>query len=115
MDRSKTRHETLLAWCTLLSKAPAGHVVVCQPNNHEIALMGGRPDPADPHLINQISMRVGSLDDLRAMRRRFASPDGVWSRAGRGEVFATGNYSFLRMRRALTDKLLDNVWRKLVG
>ncbi len=40
MDRSKTRHETLLAWCTLLSKAPAGHVVVCQPNNHEIALMG---------------------------------------------------------------------------
>jgi hypothetical protein len=39
----------------------------------------------------------------------------VWSRAGRGEVFATGNYSFLRMRPALTDKLLDNVWRKLVG
>ncbi|HET7033208.1 MAG TPA: RraA family protein, partial [Casimicrobiaceae bacterium] len=32
--------ETLLGWCTLLSKAPAGHVVVCQPNNHEIALMG---------------------------------------------------------------------------
>ena len=31
--------------------------------DHEIALMGGRPDPADPHLINQISMRVGSLDD----------------------------------------------------
>jgi regulator of RNase E activity RraA len=24
----------------LLSKAPAGHVVVCQPNNHDIALMG---------------------------------------------------------------------------
>jgi len=23
-----------------LSKAPAGHVVVCQPNNHEVALMG---------------------------------------------------------------------------
>jgi len=34
------RHETLLGWCTLLAKAPAGHVVVCQPNNHEIALMG---------------------------------------------------------------------------
>ena len=40
IDRSKTRHETLLGWCTLLSKAPAGHVVVCQPNNHEVALMG---------------------------------------------------------------------------
>jgi 4-hydroxy-4-methyl-2-oxoglutarate aldolase len=40
IDRTKTRDETLLGWCTLLSKAPAGHVVVCQPNNHEIALMG---------------------------------------------------------------------------
>jgi len=40
VDRTKSRNETLLGWCTLLSKAPAGHVVVCQPNNHEIALMG---------------------------------------------------------------------------
>ena len=40
IDRTQSRHETLLAWCTLLSKAPAGHVVVCQPNTHEIALMG---------------------------------------------------------------------------
>jgi len=40
IDRSKTRDETLLGWCTLLAKAPAGHVVVCQPNNHEVALMG---------------------------------------------------------------------------
>ena len=40
VDRSKTRDETLLAWCTLLSRAPPGHVVVCQPNTHEIALMG---------------------------------------------------------------------------
>lgn len=40
VDRTKSRDETLLAWCTLLSKAPRGHVVVCQPHNHEIALMG---------------------------------------------------------------------------
>jgi 4-hydroxy-4-methyl-2-oxoglutarate aldolase len=40
IDRSRTRDETLLAWCTLLSKAPSGHVIVCQPHNHEIALMG---------------------------------------------------------------------------
>jgi regulator of RNase E activity RraA len=40
IDRSKTRHETLLGWCTLLAQAPAGHVVVCQPNNHEVAVMG---------------------------------------------------------------------------
>jgi 4-hydroxy-4-methyl-2-oxoglutarate aldolase len=40
IDRNRTRDETLLAWCTLLSKAPAGHVIACQPHNHEIALMG---------------------------------------------------------------------------
>jgi len=40
IDRTKSRHECLLGWCTLLAKAPRGHVVVCQPNNHEIALMG---------------------------------------------------------------------------
>jgi N,N-dimethylformamidase beta subunit-like protein len=39
----------------------------------------------------------------------------TWSRAGRGQVFATGNYTFLRMGRGLTYRLLDNVWRKLVG
>jgi regulator of RNase E activity RraA len=40
LDRTKSRHETLLGWCTLLSKAPTGHVVVCQPHNREVAMMG---------------------------------------------------------------------------
>ena len=40
IDRTKSRHETLLGWCTLLARAPAGHVIVCQPHNHEVALMG---------------------------------------------------------------------------
>jgi len=39
-DRTLTRDECLRAWCTLLARAPTGHVVVCQPNNREIALMG---------------------------------------------------------------------------
>ena len=39
----------------------------------------------------------------------------TWSRAGRGQVFATGNYTFLRMGHGITYKLLDNVWRRLVG
>ena len=34
-------------------------------SDHEIALMLGRPSSEDPHLINQISLRVASLDDLR--------------------------------------------------
>jgi len=40
VDRGRTRHDTLLGWCTLLARAPGGHVVVCQPNTREIALMG---------------------------------------------------------------------------
>ena len=40
IDRTISRHDSLLGWTTLLSKAPAGHVVVCQPNNKEVALMG---------------------------------------------------------------------------
>lgn len=38
-------------------------------SDHEIALVRGRPDGDDPHLINQISMRVETLDDLRAFHR----------------------------------------------
>jgi 4-hydroxy-4-methyl-2-oxoglutarate aldolase len=40
IDRARTRDETLRAWCMLLARAPAGHAIVCQPNTHEIALMG---------------------------------------------------------------------------
>ena len=53
--------------------------------DHEIALMRGRPAADDPHLIQQISMRVATLDDLRAFRRRLAaegySIEGVVSHA----------------------------------
>ena len=40
MDRTQSRHDTLIGWTTVLSRAPGGHVVVCQPNNQEVALMG---------------------------------------------------------------------------
>jgi regulator of RNase E activity RraA len=40
LDRTTTRDQCLLGWCTLLARAPPGHVVVCQPNNREVALMG---------------------------------------------------------------------------
>ncbi|MDE2395604.1 MAG: RraA family protein [Burkholderiales bacterium] len=33
-------HETLLAWTGLLSRAPAGHVLVIQPHDRELAFMG---------------------------------------------------------------------------
>lgn len=40
IDTTISRHESLLGWTTLLSRAPSGHVIVCQPNNQSIALMG---------------------------------------------------------------------------
>ena len=33
-------HETLLDWTRMLSRAPAGSVVICQPDNQKIALLG---------------------------------------------------------------------------
>ena len=38
--------------------------------DHEIAMMVGRPSLDDPHWIQQISMRVDTLDDLRDFKRR---------------------------------------------
>jgi len=38
--------------------------------DHEVALMVGRPQDEDPHLVQQISLRVATLDDLRTFRRR---------------------------------------------
>ena len=38
--------------------------------DHEIALINGRTSMEDPHWIQQISMRVDSLDDLRDFKRR---------------------------------------------
>ncbi|HEY4148172.1 MAG TPA: RraA family protein [Chitinophagaceae bacterium] len=39
-DDSLDDHETLLRWCRLLSNAPAGHVIVCQPNDSTVSHMG---------------------------------------------------------------------------
>jgi catechol 2,3-dioxygenase len=38
--------------------------------DHEIAIMQGRPETHDDHLIQQISLRVKSLDDVRDYKRR---------------------------------------------
>jgi catechol-2,3-dioxygenase len=38
--------------------------------DHEIALVRGRPEGEKPRLIQQISLRVETLDDLRDFRRR---------------------------------------------
>jgi 4-hydroxy-4-methyl-2-oxoglutarate aldolase len=39
-DSSCTVHESVMRWTEFLSVAPEGHVIVCQPHNHNLALMG---------------------------------------------------------------------------
>ena len=57
---------------TLTKVGPAGAFYSADPENcdHEIALVNGRASLEDPHLINQISMRVNSLNDLRDFKKR---------------------------------------------
>jgi regulator of RNase E activity RraA len=40
IDQTRDAHDTLVQWTGLLSRAPAGKVLVCQPNTHMVALMG---------------------------------------------------------------------------
>ena len=40
VDQTLDHHETLLAWTGFLSKAPNNKIIIYQPNNHEVALMG---------------------------------------------------------------------------
>jgi catechol 2,3-dioxygenase len=61
--------------------------------DHEIALMRGRPSAEDPHLIQQISMRVASLDDLRDFHRRL-SADGYRIERVVNHASAIGCYFF---------------------
>ena len=57
---------------TLTKVGPLGAFFSADPEavDHEIALINGRPSLEDPHWIQQISMRVDSLDDLRDFKRR---------------------------------------------
>ncbi|MGB2876234.1 MAG: N,N-dimethylformamidase beta subunit family domain-containing protein [Gaiellaceae bacterium] len=74
---------------------------------------GSESDSVDPELTPRDHVVAGEA--IIAGKHGVVKADMVWSRAGRGSVFATGNYDFLRMPRLLTWTLLDNLWRKLVG
>ena len=61
--------------------------------DHEIALFRGRSEQTDSALINQISMRVATLDDLRAMHRRLVA-EGMKIDGLVNHVSALGCYYF---------------------
>lgn len=56
----------------LTKVGPLGAFFSADPEScdHEIALINGRPSLEDPKWIQQVSMRVESLDDLRDFKRR---------------------------------------------
>jgi catechol 2,3-dioxygenase-like lactoylglutathione lyase family enzyme len=66
-----------------------------QPDNadHEIALFRGRPADADSRLINQISLRVATLEDLRVMHKKLMAA-GLRIDAVVNHVSALGCYYF---------------------
>lgn len=61
--------------------------------DHEIALFRGRPEDADSRMINQISLRVATLDDLRIFHRRLVA-EGLRIDAVMNHVSALGCYYF---------------------
>ncbi|KIO75798.1 methyltransferase [Pedobacter lusitanus] len=40
IDLTLDKDTSLLKWCEMLSKAPSGHVLICQPNDNTVAHMG---------------------------------------------------------------------------
>ncbi|MBM2802227.1 MAG: putative dioxygenase [Deltaproteobacteria bacterium] len=61
--------------------------------DHEIALFRGRLEDADSRMINQISLRVATLNDLRTFNRRLIA-EGLRIDAVVNHVSALGCYYF---------------------
>jgi catechol 2,3-dioxygenase-like lactoylglutathione lyase family enzyme len=61
--------------------------------DHEIALFRGRPTDADSRLINQISLRLATLEDLRVMHKKLQAA-GLRIDAVVNHVSALGCYYF---------------------
>ena len=93
-------HATLLAWTGLLSKAPEGHVVVCQPNDSTIAHMGELSGETLLHRGVRGYVVDGGCRDARFLIdmgfqvfcRYFTPRDivGVWMPEGFGEPIRIG-------------------------
>jgi catechol-2,3-dioxygenase len=106
--------------------------------DHEIALVRGRPDGPDPHLIQQISLRVETLADLREFYRRvqaagypiervvnhgsalgcyFRDPEGniteVFWRTGRACWVPNSEPIDLEQSDAAILAEVDRVWRRI--
>lgn len=100
-DNTISPHDSLLAWTGFLSKAPSGHVIVCQPQDDVRALMGELSAEA-LQLKGVLGYIVdGGCRDLAFIRKmgfpvfhRYATPRDVvggWVPEAVGEPIAIGN------------------------
>ena len=94
------KDETLLGWATVLSKAPGGKVLVCQPNTYEVALMGELSSEALRHKGVRGYVVDGGTRDVDFLIEnefpvwcRFATPKdiaGCWLAESLGEPIQIG-------------------------
>lgn len=103
IDESASADETLMAWTGLLSEAPGGSVVVCQPNDGSLAHMGELS--AETLKLRAIRGYVvdGGCRDVDFIRRlewpvfcRYYTPADVvgrWLAEGLGEPIEIGGVS----------------------
>jgi len=108
------REHTLLQWATVLSKAPGGKVLVCQPNTYEIALMGELSAETLKHKGVRGYVVDGACRDVDFILQmdfpvycRFATPKdivGRWVAASMGEPIEIGGIAIASGDFLLADR-----------
>ncbi len=113
-DPTLDKHTSLYEWAGLLSKAPPGHVVVCQPQDDTRALFGGLS--AEALQIKQVRGYIvdGGCRDVQAIAdqgfpvfSRFATPIDIvcaWRAEAFGEPVAIGGQQVLPQDFVLADR-----------
>jgi 4-hydroxy-4-methyl-2-oxoglutarate aldolase len=113
-DPSLDKHTSLFEWAGLLSKSPAGHVVMCQPQDDIRALFGGLS--AEALKIKGVRGYIvdGGCRDIQAIIdqrfptfARFATPIdivGAWRAEAFGESIVMGGHLVLPDDLVLADR-----------
>lgn len=113
-DPTLDKHTSLYEWAGLLSKAPTGHVVVCQPQDDTRALFGGLS--AEALQMKQVRGYIvdGGCRDVQAIAdlgfpvfSRFATPIDIvcaWRAEAFGEPVAIGGQQVLPQDFVLADR-----------
>jgi 4-hydroxy-4-methyl-2-oxoglutarate aldolase len=101
-DPALDKHTSLFEWAGVLSKSPAGHVVVCQPQDDHRALFGGLSAEAlkikgvRGYIVDGGCRDIQAIVDQRfPVFARFATPIdivGAWRAEAFGEPIAIGGH-----------------------